>query len=472
MPRLTGLPRRSIPGPPPIPLLGRLPRMFRLMDDPIAVVEALRPLGDVVAVCRDDPTFVCAFGSERNHDVLANPDAFLHDEALLEGRPGTSVARVSAMIVCINGERHKRHRRLIAPALSKSALGGYAGRTVEITERMLEQWPRGEVVDLDLLLRELTRCVSIRNLFGVDMRGAAELGELAAGFAQAVTTPLSLLLPRDLPGTPYRRALRVGDRLIAQLERLIADKRRHAEPEHDVLALLLGAVDDDGSGFSDDELLPEVMALFVAGYETTARTLSWTLFLLERHPDVLADVLDELDAVLGGRAMTVADVPRLPLLDRVIKESMRLLPSVPLLFYRVTSSEVALGSVSLPRGANVIVSPYATHRDPDLYPEPRHFRPARWEGRKPSPYEYLPFGAGPRICLGAAFAQQALRLMLPIILQRTRVSLVPGARIDRLVRANILMPRHGLPMRLEAPHRRRLEPAPVRGNVHEMVALR
>jgi cytochrome P450 len=234
---------------------------------------------------------------------------------------------------------------------------------------------------------------------------------------------------------------------------------------------LLRAVDDDGTGFTDEELISEVLTLFVAGHETTAKALSWTMFLLERHPAVLADVLDELDGVLGGRSMTVADIPRLPLLDRVIKESMRVLAPVPILFLRVPSSDLPLGRFTLPKGANVVVSPYATHHDPEIYPEPQRFRPERWEGLRPSIYEYLPFGAGPRICIGAAFSQQALRLMVPTVLQRVRMAVRRDARIDRLTRGNILMPRHGIPARLQAPHRRRLVPEPVRGDVHEMVAL-
>jgi cytochrome P450 len=337
---------------------------------------------------------------------------------------------------------------------------------------MVERWPRGEVVDLDAKLRDLAMCVAVRSLFGLDvLGGSTELGEIAAELLDALTSPLAILLRYDLPRTPYRRALRLGDRLLEGLERLVAEKRARAEIEKDALALLLRAADDDGAGFSDDELFSEAVTLFVAGHETTAKTLSWTMFLLERHPAVLAEVLEEIDGVLGGRSMTAADIPRMPILDRVIKESMRVLAPVPILFLRVPSSEMALGRFTLPKGANVVISPYAMHHDPELYPEPRRFRPERWEGLRPSAYEYMPFGAGPRVCVGAAFAQQALRLIMPTVLQRVRVAVRRDARIDRLTRGNILMPRHGIAARIEAPHRQRLVPEPVRGDVHEMVVL-
>ena len=474
MPKLTGFPRVPIPGPPPLPIprVGHLPRVFRFLDDPIAAVTALRPLGDVVGVCGGSPALVCAFGAERHREVLSNPDGFRHDEGFVDGPPGSSLHRMRHVLVSINGELHKRHRRLMAPAFAKSALEGYADEIVTVTEALVERWPRGAVVDLDAELKDLAMCVAVRSLFGLDvLGGATELGVIAVELLEALTSPLGIVLRYDLPRTPYHRALRLGERLLGGLERLVAEKRGHAEIGKDALSLLLRAADGDGTGLSDEELLAEAVTLFVAGHETTAKTLSWTMFLLERHPTVLAEVLEELDGVLGGRSMTAADVSRMPLMDRVIKESMRVLAPVPILFLRVPASEMALGRFTLPKGANVVLSPYAMHHDPELYPEPRRFRPERWEGLRPSAYEYMPFGAGPRVCIGAAFAQQALRLILPTILQRVRVAVRRGARIDRLTRGNILMPRHGIPARIEAPHRQRLVPEPVRGDVHEMVEL-
>jgi cytochrome P450 len=474
MPKLTGFPSIPIPGPRPLPIprVGHLPRVFRFLADPIAAVTELRPLGDVVAVCGGSPALVCAFGAERHREVLGNPDGYRHDEGFIGGPPGSSLARITQVLVAINGETHKRHRRLMAPAFSKTALDGYADEIVRVSEAVIDRWPRGAVIDLDAKLRELALCVAVRSLYGLDViNGATELGELAAGLLETLTSPLAILLPYDLPGTPFRRALRQCDRLLARLEALVEEKRRAADPGNDALALLMGAADDDGTGLRGDELLSEAVTLFVAGHETTAKALTWTMFLLERHPTVLADVLEEIDGVLGGRSMTAADIPRLPLLDRVIKESMRVLAPVPILFLRVPASDLPLGRFTLPKGANVVISPYAMHHDPELYPEPQRFRPERWEGLRPTIYEYLPFGAGPRICIGAAFAQQSLRLVLPTLLQRIRIAIPRDTRVDRLTRGNILMLRHGLPARIEAVHRRRLVPEPVRGDVHEMVAL-
>jgi cytochrome P450 len=471
MPKLTGFPNVPIPGPSPIPLLGHVPRVFKFLDDPIAGVTALREHGEIAAVARHNPALVCVFGPERIREVLSNPAEFRHDEDFIKAPVGSPLARVTKVLVNINGDTHKRHRRLMMPAFAKSALDGYADETVRVTETMLARWPIGEVADLHALLRDIALCVAVRSLFGLDVsEGATELGEIAVTFTDRLTSPINILLPIDLPGSPFRRLQHLAARLLSLLEGLIEQKRR-SEASNDALSLLLRAVDDEGGTFTDDELMAEVMTLFIAGHETTTSALSWTMFLLERHPELLADVLAEVDGVLGGRSMTAADIPRLPLLDRIIKESLRVMAPVPVLFFRVPSREMPLGSYTVPPGTNVVVSPYATHHDPELYPEPQRFLPSRWESLKPSPWEYMPFGAGPRICIGASFGQQTLRLIMATVLQRVRVSIVRDAKITRLTRGNILMLRHGIPARLHPPHRDRLPVEPVRGNVHEMVEI-
>lgn len=470
MPKLTGFAPMPIPGRAGVPLLGHIPRVFQLFADPIGTLLDLRAYGDVAAVAAGSPAFVCAFGPERNKEVLTNPSGFRHDEDFITGPEGSSLAKLSKVLVSINGELHKQHRKLMMPAFAKAALDRYAPGIVEVSEAMIERWPIGEVADLDVLMRNLALCVAVRSLFGLDVRsGADELGALAVELVDSLTTPLTVLLPHDLPGFPYRRATRLGDRMVVEIERLIAQKRAGG-PTDDALALLVKAVDEQG-GLTDAELIGETLTLFIAGHETTAKTLTWTLFLLERHPTILAALLDELDGVLGGRSVTIDDLPALPLLERVIKESMRVLTPVPILFLRVPSADIPLGRFVLPKGANVVISPFVTHHDAALYREPERFDPERWTSLDPTPFEYLPFGAGPRMCIGAAFARQALRLMLATVLQRVRFSLVRGVEISRLTRGNILMPKRGVPVRLQAPHRERLVVEPIRGDIGELVTL-
>jgi cytochrome P450 len=201
-------------------------------------------------------------------------------------------------------------------------------------------------------------------------------------------------------------------------------------------------------------------------------TVTWALLMLDQHPAVLDEVGAELDGVLGGRVPTADDLPRLTCLDRVVKETMRVIPTAPVLFMRKAAQDTRVGGFDLPRGANVVVSPLLTHHDERLYPRPRRFEPARWETHTSTAYGYVPFGAGPRVCTGALFAGQSVRLLLAMILQRFRPRIVAGARIDRLTRGNIMHARRGVPMRLD-PVGAGPAVAPVRftGDVRELVEL-
>ena len=159
---------------------------------------------------------VCVFGAERNREVLTNLAVFQHDETMFSGAEGSSIQQLNGMITCINGEQHRRHRRLITPAFARDKIAGYADAIVTITEKLVERLPRGEVIDLNVALREVALNVAVETLLGVDaLAGGADLSALASTFATAVTSPTAMLLPYDLPGTPYRRAARLGDAMLA-----------------------------------------------------------------------------------------------------------------------------------------------------------------------------------------------------------------------------------------------------------------
>jgi cytochrome P450 len=263
--------------------------------------------------------------------------------------------------------------------------------------------------------------------------------------------------------------VRAAEQMRTYLLELLARKREQAAGQRDALSLMIQAHDEDGSRLSDDELLGNVHTLFVAGHDTSAHTLAWTLLLLERHPEIFAELLDELDTELGGAPPRLDQLDRLVVLDRVIKESMRLIPATPMLFTRVLAEGAQLGKVSLPAQASVVLSPYVTHRDPAIYNRPQRFMPSRWARIQPTSYEYLPFGAGPRMCLGVGFASQLLRLVLPMIVQRFNVALAPGAVIDRKVRGIVTAPKNGLPMLISKQDHQFVCGSAIAGDVHEMV---
>jgi cytochrome P450 len=297
--------------------------------------------------------------------------------------------------------------------------------------------------------------------------GVLSLGERINEVISLALSPASFL-PIAAPGTPRRRLVDGSARLEADLRAVIADKRAAGAAGDDVLATLLATHDEEGAALTDDELLGQLFILFLASHDTTKNAIAWTLFLLAQHPAVLREVVDEIRGALGGGPPSTADLAKMPLLERVIKESLRLFPPAPLTA-RLMVQPAALGGVDFPAGTEVILSPYNLHRYPDLYPDPARFSPARWEALSPSPFEYAPFGAGPRSCIGAGFAMMELKTVLSMLLQRFGVALPPGARIDR--RTTVVMtPRHGMPMTL-LPAGEIARPSPVRGDVREMVDL-
>ncbi len=472
MPQLFGFPPQSLPGPKPFPVVGVPRRLFQFLDDPVGVIFGLRAYGDVVGVIGNNPAIVAVFGGERVREVLTNSALFQHDETVFGGPEGSQLRKLKHTMVAVNLDVHRRHRRLMLPAFQRAALDGYATDIATVTAALLDRWPVGQEARVDTLTRELALCVAVRCFYGMDVvGGATELGHLAAELVETLTSPLTILAPINLPGMPYRKAVNLADVLLGKLNALVEEKRARGPGDRDALSLLVHSVDDDGSRLSDDELLAEATTLFIAGHETIAMTLAWTLFLLERHPHELSRVLDEIEGTVGERAPTPADLPSMPVMERVIKESMRIIAAVPMLFLRACAAEAKLGDHVLPPKANVIVSPLAAHHDARVYPEPRRFLPDRWLDFSPPPYTYLPFGGGQRICLGAMFASQALRIILPMILRRYRLTLRDGAPISRLTRANIMLFKHGLPMQVETFDRRTRALGKVEGDIHELLDL-
>jgi cytochrome P450 len=292
--------------------------------------------------------------------------------------------------------------------------------------------------------------------------------QLLEGFV----SPSVMLFPYRVPGTPYDRLHRVGDRIEAELRGLIRERRERPDDRTDVLSLLIRAHDEDGTALTEDELVGQANVLFIAGHETMAHTLSWTLFLLARHPAVAGALREELAGGLGGSPPTVEQLARLPLLDAVVKESMRLLPATPFLFLRVAQADVQVGRYTLPRGAHLVPSPLVTHRDPAVFANPDRFQPGRWlDGLTPAPYQYLPFGAGPRMCIGAGFAAQALRVVLATLLLRVRFDLAPSAKVSRKVQGITMGPKYGLPMIVSRPNAPVPALGPLAGDIGELVAV-
>jgi cytochrome P450 len=392
-----------------------------------------------------------------------------HSMRVAGPKESSAYATLTSGLFAMNEDKHRRQRRAIQPAFARARLEGYHATMVALTERTLAGLRIGDTCDLVEVMTPLTLAIANKTLFGLDTTpGTLSIGEQVQRVLGLAMSPASLV-PLNLPLTPRRRLITTAAQLEHELRAVIASRRASMAEGDDILSTLLISHDDaDADALTEDELVGQLFLLFLAGHDTSKDAIAWTLFLLVQHPHVLANVLAELHATLGGASPRHEQLGSLVLLGRVIKESLRLFPPAPFTG-RMTVQPTELHGVALPARTEVILSPYCLHRDPDLYADPLQFRPERWATLARSPFEYAPFGAGPRTCIGSAFAMLELTTVLAMLLQRFGLELVPGARVER--RTTLVMsPRHGMPMILRAAGT--LAPvARVRGNVHEMVAL-
>jgi cytochrome P450 len=316
---------------------------------------------------------------------------------------------------------------------------------VGVAEDSFSRYRVGETRDVHADMTELTLRVATKTLFGEDAgnRGL-KLAALMQAWLMAMMSPLMLLSRADLPGLPYWRFMNLSRAIDDETKTILREKREHGATGADMLSMLMSARDEDGSAFDEDDLIGHTGVIFAAGHETSTNALAWTLLLLAQHPDVSRDLGDELDAALRGSPPTVDDLAKMPLLDAVVKESLRLLPPVPL-HPRIVAEDSELGGHRLPAGSEIFLSIFHMHHDPLIFAEPRAFRPRRWETAKPSVYEYNPFSAGPRMCIGASFATMEIKIVLATLLQKFRIDLPDGTRVDPRI-AITMAPRGGLRM--------------------------
>ncbi|HEY0137053.1 MAG TPA: cytochrome P450 [Nannocystis sp.] len=412
-------------------LLGVGPDLLRR---PLALLDELSARGDVVG-----------FRLPGMRAVLVNrPELIqrvLHDRRTFN-KQMRSYRRVGALVgdglATSDGDFWLRQRRIAQPAFHRQRIAGFGATMVRFAEAAREQLGRagGRPIDVFEAMNRLTLDIACEALLGPDAREDNEiLGRTFTEVAAYLVDRLNLLwyLPLWVPTGPNRRCQAAVAALDAAVHRIIARRRAQPHESLDLLSMMLHARDEDtGACMSDTQLRDEVVTMLLGGHETTSTALTWALHLLAGHPDVQARLHAELDAALGGRAPTVADLEQLPYTRMVVEETMRLYPPIWLVA-RNAACDVDLGGFPIARGTAVFLSPWGAHRSPALWDAPEVFRPERFAPEHAAGrhrYAYFPFVGGPRQCIGNAFALMEARLVLAVLLQRHYFTRAPGSVAD------------------------------------------
>jgi cytochrome P450 len=356
------------------------------------------------------------------------------------------------------GETWKSHRRTMTPAFDQRSVAAYTPVMTGAAEELMADWQKQNAdatVDVARAMMEVTMQIISRTMFSSDSDDMIGIMERSFGDFQAQMRPNIL----DFIGMPAWLAglgrIGVAKRTFGQfdavIDRLIETRTRNpGNSPKDLLARLIAARDEQtGNGMTAQEVRDHVITIFMAGHETTATAMTWTWYLLSQHPAVEAKLHAELDAALGGRSPTYDDLPRLPYARMIIEESMRIYPPAHTIVRAALADDVLCGR-RIPKGSTILIVPWLLHRHTKLWQNPGQFIPERFGSEQSAHrarFSYLPFGAGRRICIGAAFALAEATVLLATIANRCRLTLAPGHPVEPQALIT-LRARHGMKMRV------------------------
>ncbi len=392
-------------------------------------------------------------------DAAAIRDVFTGDPDVLYAGEGNRVLKPilgDGSVLLLDGPRHLRERRLVMPPFHGERMRSYATAMGEVTHKALRDMPLDRPFAIHEVMQAITLDVILRTVYGVREGASLDTTRAAlAAFAEAGTgtfgTVLTFLLPPDSAESilrfgreplslgpltlhlgrymPWKRIVDTGERadelLYAQIEERRAAPK--GESRSDVLSMLLDARDEEGKPMTERDLRDEMMTMLLAGHETSATTLAWTIHHLLDAPEVVERIRDEVESTVGQGPIRPEDLAKLDYVDAVIKESLRLTPILPIVA-RILKAPFHCGNLDLPRGIGVFPCIYLTHHDPDLYPDPMRFDPERFFQKKVDPSTYFPFGGGARRCVGMAFATFEMKLVLAELFRAYALRRAPGSK--------------------------------------------
>ena len=435
------------PGPKGLPLFGLA---FQFLRDPLETLRRLaREYGDIVCVPIVNQHRIFLNHPDYIEQVCIVQQAKFHKSKLTKD---VTQRLLGQGLLISEGDFWRRQRRLAQPAFHRSRINEYGATMVERAEVRMKQWRDGDVRDITQEMMAMTLDIAVRTLFGSTLQAEAEqvgdsLGYLMRYSLRKARSPIKV--PENWPTPANRRATRETQFLDSLVYGIIKERQAEGNTNHhhDLLAMLMSAMDEDGTQMTPRQLRDESMTLFLAGHETTALTLSWAWYMLSENPATEARLHEELHGILAGRAPELADFERLPYLRAVVNESLRLYPAAYILA-RTSVAPCTIAGYDFPADTTMIMAQWVMHRDLRYFDDPEVFQPERWlnglENRLPAG-AYFPFGDGPRRCIGQGFALLESALVLATIAQKYRFRLVPGHPVipDPLV---TLRAKHGIRM--------------------------
>jgi cytochrome P450 len=436
---------------PPGPSDFSLARTHQIAHDPLPILlSAYEEHGPIFSMRLLHTKVVFMLGPEANHFVtVGHPENFHWRESSF----GDLIPLLGDGLLTIDDGYHDRARAIMMPAFHREQVAASVAAMTAEAEAAIDRLPRKEVVDVYAWMRNLAMRIAMRALLGLDPDEAGKGAAAAEHFERAlhyygIDYPLRLLRG---PGSPWRKLVasrRVLDEIVfAEIA------RRRAEPDpdrRDILSLLVGARGEAGEAFGDREIRDQLMTLMFAGHDTSTSTLTFMLHELARHPEVLARLHEEQDRVLGGATPTIDQLEgEMPYLEMVLDEVLRLYPPA-WIGPRRAVREFEFRGYTVPRGAYVNYCSWASHRIPEVFPDPEAFIPERFERERKARLPrgaYVPFGGGSRICIGKRFGQTEVKLVATMLLARLRLDALPG-RTMRVRQMPTLSPVGGLRMRV------------------------
>lgn len=420
-----------LPGPAGLPFLGSIVAFGR--DRLGFLARCQRDFGDIAATSFAGwPTLIVTDMDAIETILVSNHQAFIKNTLVWR----QTRALFGNGLLTSEGDFWRRQRRLAAPAFAGRQLADYGPAIAAITGKVLDAWETGGTFDMHPRMMELSLRIAAKTLFDsaveddvavVDHALDDILREMESRIARPVLLPDALPLPGHIR---YRRAIRAVETVVG---RMIVERRADGPGgRSDVLSRLMAAQDADGQGMSDAQLRDEAITLLLAGHETTALVLSWAFYLLGRHKPDADRIAAEAETVAPGRPLLSDDIEHLPFATAVVTETMRLFPPAWVIG-RESTRPFSVGGHDFPAGVTIFISPWVIHRDPRYYDDPQAFRPGRWLGeqhRHLPRFAYMPFGGGPRICIGQRFAVIEAVLALATILRRFHVDWAGTRPID------------------------------------------